>query len=606
MIKELKNNSGKNINIAVLDSGISKNKVLKPNNIVNGFKNNFSSYIDKNGHGTSVTNLIQNISKDSIIYNVKIFNKQLTTNDKIIIDSIKWCINNDIDLINLSTAILDFTNTRKVKNICNNALENNTYIIASADNKGRSCLPAYLDSVLGVGMADVSSFYKFMVDRNGKINIYSRSNEIKRTDKYNQVFGTSFATANMTGIISLILEEKEIFTINKLMNHLQHLAIPYDKKKIIVKNKSFNYKKYIKKINFDNNIINMVKKIQKAILISDNFIDIFNAINYKKQLQFDLSGVIFLKNKNNKKILKNYFKKSNIPIYYNLQNIDSLIKNNNNIILKNNCSNNIKKIIKKYSKKINLFIYNNNCYKTIREEKNEINIKNLKYSNKFIESIKKIETDHIFKNDKPIISLIDLTSIVNSTLIIQLKLNKILKRQGYKIGNINNTPFSQLFDFEFYYDQNIIKKFNEKQKYIFIKSIIEIIQNQNSNIDLIFSSIKNNIFPKNFYSINSQNLMELYNITTLYSMIPDYFVIIINDKTKLKEIKRNIAIIKNVFETKNIIILQTNFKQILNEYFNYNLTKKKYSSNSFDIPMFDFNELSSIKKMLKKIIAQLS
>jgi subtilisin family serine protease len=60
------------------------------------------SYVDRLGHGTAIAALIHARAPRAELFAVKIFQHELTANLRIVLSAIDWCLQNEIDLINLS------------------------------------------------------------------------------------------------------------------------------------------------------------------------------------------------------------------------------------------------------------------------------------------------------------------------------------------------------------------------------------------------------------------------------------------------------------------------------------------------------------------------
>lgn len=137
------------IRIGLVDSGINSD-LLHNNRIVNAWKGEFETFHDYLNHGTQCTRLILQNFNDVIIYNVKVFDKNKTTSVKNIITAIRWCIENAIQVINLSLSVDDLRYFSEFVDICDYARLKKCIIVASSDNLRRPCLPAYLNNVIGV------------------------------------------------------------------------------------------------------------------------------------------------------------------------------------------------------------------------------------------------------------------------------------------------------------------------------------------------------------------------------------------------------------------------------------------------------------------------
>lgn len=61
-----------------------------------------SDWRDRLGHGTAVAGAIREKSPDAELYAVKVFDRRLSANIDVLIRALEWCVENRMDLINLS------------------------------------------------------------------------------------------------------------------------------------------------------------------------------------------------------------------------------------------------------------------------------------------------------------------------------------------------------------------------------------------------------------------------------------------------------------------------------------------------------------------------
>lgn len=161
------NTTGKGVKVAVVDSGISKHKDLRDN--IKGEFNAIDpkkSAIDDFGHGTHVAGIIAakdnkigvvGVAPDVDLYAVKVLDAMGAGYLSDLAEGIEWCINNEIQLINLSVELqkdyplLSYT--------INRALSADIIVVAAAGNTfGKSVTyPAAYEGVISVSAIDTNN-----------------------------------------------------------------------------------------------------------------------------------------------------------------------------------------------------------------------------------------------------------------------------------------------------------------------------------------------------------------------------------------------------------------------------------------------------------------
>jgi minor extracellular protease Epr len=233
--------TGKGVKIAVLDSGISPHEDLT---IAGGvsFQSYTTSYSDDFGHGTHVAGIIAaknneigtvGIAPDADIYSVKVINQYgegLVSN---LVAGIEWCINNDIDIINLSLgsgrhSILLEQTIYKANHLGLSVVAaggNNGNIDGSGDTVE---YPARYDSAIAVAAVDQSNNRASFSATGNAIEVSAPGVEILSTylnNEYATFGGTSMATGFVTGNLALLKEMYPTQSNFFLRNKLREMAV---------------------------------------------------------------------------------------------------------------------------------------------------------------------------------------------------------------------------------------------------------------------------------------------------------------------------------------------------------------------------------------------
>lgn len=230
---ELRNKlTGKGIKIAILDSGINFNHPDFRLNVQQGYNaiNPKELPIDDNGHGTLVAGIIGaqdnnigivGIAPNAKIYPVKVLDRYGYGDINDVVNGIEWCIENKVQIINMSFAILK-DNPILHKEI-DKAIASGIIIVASADNSygDEVGYPALYKNVISVTAVD-SKFRISESSPRGKVDYSAPGVAVLSTNinnSYEYCNGTSFAAPYISGVIALILENPKTFQLSEKSNY---------------------------------------------------------------------------------------------------------------------------------------------------------------------------------------------------------------------------------------------------------------------------------------------------------------------------------------------------------------------------------------------------
>ncbi|WP_216829898.1 peptidoglycan-binding protein [Alkalihalobacterium elongatum] len=229
--------TGKGVKIAVLDTGIAPHQDLK---IEGGFSTKTSSYDDDNGHGTHVAGIIGaknnsvgvvGVAPDAQLYSVKVLDESGVGNISDIVEGIEWAISNNMDIINLSLATPNRSDT--LKRVVDNAYNSGILVVAAAGNYGTGSgntveYPARYASAIAVAATN-SKNNRWATSATGPaVEISAPGVNILSTHLNNKTrlsSGTSMSTAFVTGTLALLKEAHPNLTHLQYRKMLQDMAI---------------------------------------------------------------------------------------------------------------------------------------------------------------------------------------------------------------------------------------------------------------------------------------------------------------------------------------------------------------------------------------------
>jgi len=161
-------------------------------------------YLDKLGHGTAVMAAIQEKAPKAAYYAAKVFHSSLATSAATLVRAIDWCIDHNMDVINLSLGTVNPAHRELFTRAAARALEAGCLLVAARESQGQLCYPGCLDTVFSVGMdadCDRDTFTSRMLD--GTLVFYASGfpRSVPGVPPERNLKGISFAVANMSSLI---------------------------------------------------------------------------------------------------------------------------------------------------------------------------------------------------------------------------------------------------------------------------------------------------------------------------------------------------------------------------------------------------------------------
>ncbi|MFH1655491.1 MAG: S8 family serine peptidase [Candidatus Omnitrophota bacterium] len=210
------------VKIAVIDSGTTDNFYERIS---------FSSIPanrDPTSHGTKIARIIRNSNPSAKIYMLQVCEKSnlgYKPSARSVLKAIKWCEENDIDIVNLSL-VLNYN--KEIEAAIKQAYYNKgiIFIAAAGNNSLLSRFAANQDGYMCLSKTEKGSLFPASFDyvisvgakaSNGKTADYSPSEvDVSSEGDYGKEHGTSFACARVTGEASKILTLNSNISLEEL------------------------------------------------------------------------------------------------------------------------------------------------------------------------------------------------------------------------------------------------------------------------------------------------------------------------------------------------------------------------------------------------------
>jgi len=258
---------GKDVHIGVIDTGIDYSHPDLRQSISRGINLVHRQALphDDNGHGTHIAGTIAassthsgilGVAPKARIHPVKAFDHNGSAYVSDIIAGIDWCVQQNLDIINMSFGMKTYS--KSLEQAVLNAYNSGKIIVASSGNDGKKATidyPAQLSHVISVGAITSNNKVASFSNRSNLIDIYAPGEKIYSAwlgGKYNELSGTSMATAHVSGAIALILAIKpglKLMAVKKLL-----------KRSSLTGNKSRNTTVEIRRLHARRAVLAVIKK----------------------------------------------------------------------------------------------------------------------------------------------------------------------------------------------------------------------------------------------------------------------------------------------------------------------------------------------------------
>ncbi|MDM5263033.1 S8 family peptidase [Sulfurovum sp. XTW-4] len=235
--------NGTMVNVAILDTGANLDHL----DLIDNIKGNYNaissrkSAADDHGHGTHVTGIIGAVNNaigvvgvgpQVNLYPVKVLDRKNEGFLSDIVDGMQWCIDNNMQVINMSFGSLA---TNQAYHDAFIAVHNAGIVqVAAAGNTGGAILyPAKYPETIAVSSVDLADQLAASSARGAEIDLAAPGVGINSTaidGLYTTMSGTSMAAPHVTGAVALLLATDGTLTPSevkvKLKNTAEDLGLP--------------------------------------------------------------------------------------------------------------------------------------------------------------------------------------------------------------------------------------------------------------------------------------------------------------------------------------------------------------------------------------------
>jgi subtilisin len=233
---------GQGVRIGIVDTGVDFTHPDISSSLNRGINllNRHQLPVDDNGHGTHIAGTlvasnastgIRGVAPRASLFPVKAFDRDGAAYVSDIILAIHWCVANQMNIINMSFGMSAYSPA--LHNVVKSAYAQDVVIVASAGNQGKLNMidyPARFPQTIAVGATNRGNRIAAFSNQGGFVDVYAPGEEIYSTwphGQYNELSGTSMATAHVSGVIALLLTKRPKLTATRIKNILTNSAISF-------------------------------------------------------------------------------------------------------------------------------------------------------------------------------------------------------------------------------------------------------------------------------------------------------------------------------------------------------------------------------------------
>lgn len=212
--------AGTGVKVAIIDSGIEANHPDLGGSVKGGVIVRFDeegddktpvvpdhSPTDLFGHGTACAGIIHSIAPEAEIYSVRVLGKDLTGKAQQFAQGLRWAIENEMDVINLSLSTSKYNFYAIFHKLADDAYFQNIVLISAVNNVPSPSYPSLYSSVISVAAHEGHDPFTFYYNPAPPVEFGAPGIDVKVSwldGGSSTITGNSFAAPHIAGLVALI------------------------------------------------------------------------------------------------------------------------------------------------------------------------------------------------------------------------------------------------------------------------------------------------------------------------------------------------------------------------------------------------------------------
>jgi subtilisin family serine protease len=227
---------GKGVRVAVVDSGINPHHShvrgvsggTHIRQVEGGTIECDNDHLDMLGHGTAVAGIIRAKAPEAELYSVKVFDRELRTHAPVIAAAIRWAVENNMDVINVSLGTSEKAHTELLWSACCEADARGLILVAATEPGSNEMYPATFTNVIAVVGDENCGWDEHYYDPGAPdlFRAHPSPRPLPGRPQCRNLKGHSFAAAHITALAARLRAENPLFGREEIIQLLVGRAIP--------------------------------------------------------------------------------------------------------------------------------------------------------------------------------------------------------------------------------------------------------------------------------------------------------------------------------------------------------------------------------------------